>query len=99
MLASSELHSVGGGVATPSGVPGGVDHLGLDGSRIVEFRVMLRPLKAINLVHRQMGEALDALARVEKPTTTVSGGCCLEYRHPECKESLPSPKRAATMQP
>ncbi|MBP6136399.1 MULTISPECIES: hypothetical protein [Candidatus Neomicrothrix] len=46
-------------------MPGGVDHLGLDGSRIVEFRVMLRPLKAINLVHRQMGEALDALARVE----------------------------------
>jgi hypothetical protein len=46
-------------------LPGGVDHLGLDGSRIVEFRVMLRPLKAINLVHRQMGEALDALARVE----------------------------------
>ncbi|MBP6148621.1 MAG: hypothetical protein WBB87_17885 [Candidatus Microthrix parvicella] len=56
---------MGGGVATPSGLPGGVDHLGLDGSRIVEFRVMLRPLKAINLVHRQMGEALDALARVE----------------------------------
>ncbi|MGB3032403.1 MAG: hypothetical protein WBB51_01545 [Candidatus Microthrix parvicella] len=46
-------------------MPGGVDHLGLDGSRIVEFRVMLRTLKAINLVHRQMGEALDALARVE----------------------------------
>ena len=32
-----------------------------DDSRIVEFRVMIRPLQAINLVHQQMGEALAAL--------------------------------------
>ena len=40
----------------------GVDIISIDDEgRIVEFRVMLRPLKAINLVHRQMGEALEAL--------------------------------------
>lgn len=27
--------------------------------KIVEFRVMIRPLQAINLVHRQMGEMLE----------------------------------------
>ena len=41
----------------------GVDIIRIDDEgRIVEFRVMLRPLKAINLVHRQMGEALEAFA-------------------------------------
>ncbi len=35
-----------------------------DQGRIVEIRVMLRPLQAINLVHQQMGKALDAM----KPT-------------------------------
>ena len=29
-----------------------------DGARIVHFKVMVRPLKAINLVHRLMGEQL-----------------------------------------
>ena len=29
--------------------------------KIVEFRVMIRPLQAINLVHRQMGEALEKM--------------------------------------
>jgi hypothetical protein len=29
--------------------------------RIVEFRVMIRPLQAINLVHRQMGAMLEAM--------------------------------------
>ncbi len=29
--------------------------------RIVEFRVMLRPLQAINLVHKQMGEMLERM--------------------------------------
>ena len=29
-----------------------------DAGRIVEFKVMIRPLKAINLVHRLMGELL-----------------------------------------
>ena len=32
-----------------------------DHGKIVEFRVMIRPLQAINLVHRQMGETLDKL--------------------------------------
>ncbi|MEZ5383368.1 MAG: nuclear transport factor 2 family protein [Microthrixaceae bacterium] len=41
----------------------GVDIIRInDEGRIVEFRVMIRPLKAINLVHRQMGEALEAIA-------------------------------------
>src|SRR5882672_3765472 len=35
-----------------------------DEGRIVEIRVMLRPLQAINLVHQQMGSALEAM----KPT-------------------------------
>jgi len=32
-----------------------------DQGRIVEFRVMIRPLQAINLVHRQMGAMLESL--------------------------------------
>ena len=36
-----------------------------DAGKIVEFRVMIRPLQAINLVHRQMGEMLEQL----KPTS------------------------------
>ena len=40
----------------------GVDIIrGNDQGRIVEFRVMIRPLQAINLVHRQMGEALERI--------------------------------------
>ena len=35
-----------------------------DQGRIVEIRVMIRPLQAINLVHRQMGDALERM----KPT-------------------------------
>lgn len=31
-----------------------------DGGRIVEFKVMLRPLKAINLVHQRMAAMLQA---------------------------------------
>ena len=33
-----------------------------EAGKIVEFRVMIRPLQAINLVHRQMGEMLEKLA-------------------------------------
>lgn len=33
-----------------------------DEGRIVEFRVMIRPLQAINLVHRQMGAMLESMA-------------------------------------
>ena len=32
-----------------------------DAGRIVEFRVMIRPLQAINLVHAQMKEALERM--------------------------------------
>ena len=32
-----------------------------DAGRIVEIRVMIRPLQAINLVHAQMGKALEAM--------------------------------------
>lgn len=40
----------------------GVDMItwGGDG-RIIDFKVMIRPLKAINLIHRLMGEMLQAL--------------------------------------
>ncbi len=31
-----------------------------DDGRIVDFKVMLRPLKAVNLIHQQMGAALQA---------------------------------------
>lgn len=32
-----------------------------DVGRIVEFRVMIRPLQAVNMVHRQMAEALETM--------------------------------------
>ncbi len=43
-------------------VVNGVDMItwGADG-RIIDFKVMLRPLKAINLIHRMMGEMLQQL--------------------------------------
>lgn len=46
----------------------GVDIIRLtdDGQRIAAFKVMLRPLKAINLVHRLMGEMLS-----QSPTQSV----------------------------
>ena len=34
-----------------------------DEGRIVEFRVMIRPLQAVNLVHRQMSAMLETMAR------------------------------------
>ncbi len=33
-----------------------------DAGRIVEFRVMVRPLQALNTVHRMMGTELDNLS-------------------------------------
>jgi hypothetical protein len=40
----------------------GVDMIRVDDQgRIVDFKVMLRPLKAINLIHAQMGQMLQAL--------------------------------------
>lgn len=38
-----------------------------DDGHIVEFRVMIRPLQAVNLVHRQMGAMLEAMAAAEPP--------------------------------
>lgn len=32
-----------------------------DDGRIVEFRVMVRPLQAVNMVHRQMAEMLESM--------------------------------------
>ena len=43
-------------------VVNGVDIITSDeDGKIVEFRVMIRPLQAVNLIHRQMGEMLDRL--------------------------------------
>jgi hypothetical protein len=33
-----------------------------DGGRIIEFRVMIRPLQAVNLVHQQMAAMLESMA-------------------------------------
>ena len=33
-----------------------------DQGRIIEFRVMIRPLQAVNLVHRQMAAMLDSMS-------------------------------------
>ena len=34
-----------------------------DEGRIIEFRVMIRPLQAVNLVHQQMAAMLDSMAQ------------------------------------
>jgi hypothetical protein len=34
-----------------------------DRARIIEFRVMIRPLQAVNLVHEQMAAMLDSMTR------------------------------------
>ena len=34
-----------------------------DEGRIIEFRVMIRPLQAVNLVHQQMAAMLEAMER------------------------------------
>ena len=43
----------------------GVDIIRLtdDGQRVAAFKVMIRPLKALNLVHQKMAEMLSSLAR------------------------------------
>ena len=38
-----------------------------DAGQIVEFKVMLRPLKAINLIHQRMGAMLQAAPPPAKP--------------------------------
>jgi hypothetical protein len=34
-----------------------------DAGKIIEFRVMMRPLQAINSIHKQMGEALERMKK------------------------------------
>ena len=36
-----------------------------DEGRIIEFRVMIRPLQAVNLVHRRMAAMLESMAKDE----------------------------------
>ena len=41
----------------------GIDMITVDADgKIIEFKVMIRPLKAINVVHEQMRAALEASA-------------------------------------
>ncbi len=35
-----------------------------DADKIIEFKVMLRPLKAVNLIHQKMAEMLQGSSRV-----------------------------------
>ena len=42
----------------------GVDIITFDGDQIIEFKVMVRPLKAVNAVWKQMGEMLEQLKAV-----------------------------------
>ncbi len=42
-------------------LPGGVDELLADESRIVEFRLMIGPLHAVDIAHEHMRAALEAL--------------------------------------
>lgn len=51
----------------------GVDIIRCDADgKIVEFRVMIRPLQAINLVHRQMGATLEAMANAADPSSSTT---------------------------
>ena len=38
-----------------------------DAGRIIEFKVMIRPLKAINLIHQKMGALLQATQKKSSP--------------------------------
>ena len=37
-----------------------------DAGRIVDFKVMVRPLKAVNLLHQRMGEMLEKLMHAQR---------------------------------
>ena len=37
-----------------------------DAGRIVDFKVMVRPLKAVNLLHQRMGEMLEKLKHAQR---------------------------------
>jgi hypothetical protein len=46
----------------------GVDIIRCDGDgRIVEFRVMIRPLQAVNIVHEQMRAMLESMGGQDRP--------------------------------
>ena len=50
----------------------GVDIIRCDADgKIVEFRVMIRPLQAVNLVHQQMAAMLERMKPTHGPTTPV----------------------------
>jgi hypothetical protein len=38
-----------------------------EANQIVDFKVMVRPLKAVNLLHQKMGEMLERLKRQQQP--------------------------------
>jgi hypothetical protein len=42
-----------------------------DAGRIVDFKVLVRPLKAINILHQKMGELLAQLKPASPPQTTA----------------------------
>lgn len=52
----------------------GVDiiRLSVDGQRIASFKVMVRPLKAVNLIHQLMGAELARAADHSPPSVTSS---------------------------
>ena len=58
----SEDHAVLEFTTTVDGIfVNGVDIITFSDNKILEFKVMVRPLKAVNAVHRQMGEMLEKL--------------------------------------
>ena len=60
---SSALHIVNGQIYDPKNdIDGDVRELCVQDGKIVEFKVMIRPLKAINLIHARMKAMLDRLS-------------------------------------
>jgi len=39
-----------------------------ENGQIIEFKVMIRPLKAVNLIHQKMGEMLKRAPAPKEPT-------------------------------
>jgi ketosteroid isomerase-like protein len=61
----SEDHAVLEFTTTVNGIfVNGVDIITFSDDKILEFKVMVRPLKAVNAVHRRMGEMLEKLKAV-----------------------------------
>ena len=53
----------------------GVDIITFDGDQIIEFKVMVRPLKAVNAVWKQMGEMLEQLRAAALNCSSISPIC------------------------